>query len=60
MGMEKQKVESNFLKHEPCPKCGSKDNLSRYDDGHAYCFGCDYYENGEGEVKLLKRKIKIY
>ena len=34
MGMAKQKVESNFLRHEPCPKCLSKDNLSRYDDGH--------------------------
>lgn len=34
--------------HEPCPKCGSKDNLARYDDGHAYCFGinCDYREHG--------------
>ena len=34
--------------HEPCPKCGSKDNLGRYPDGHAYCFGesCDYYEHG--------------
>lgn len=53
-----QKKESNFLKHEPCPKCKSKDNLSRYDDGHAYCFGCDYYENGEGEVKIIEKKNK--
>ena len=30
------------MKHEPCPKCGSKDNLGRYDDGSAYCFGCGY------------------
>jgi twinkle protein len=30
---------------EPCPKCGSKDNLARYDDdGHAHCFGCGYHE----------------
>ena len=35
--------------HEPCPKCGSKDNLGRYPDGHAYCFGesCDYYEHSD-------------
>ncbi len=25
--------ESNFLRKEPCPECGSKDNLARYDDG---------------------------
>ena len=41
--------KGNFLYHEPCPKCGSKDNLARYDDGHGYCFGCRYYEKGEGE-----------
>jgi len=37
---------SDFLHHEPCPKCGSKDNLSRYSDGHGWCFttGCGYFE----------------
>lgn len=34
-----------FLRHEPCPKCGSKDNLARYEDNSAYCFGCGYVEN---------------
>src|SRR5579872_3696541 len=34
--------------HEPCPSCGSKDNLARYDDGTAYCFGCKHYEHGDG------------
>jgi twinkle protein len=33
-----------FVGHEPCPKCGSKDNLARYQDGGAFCFGCRYYE----------------
>lgn len=37
-----------FLRHEPCPKCGSKDNLARYDDGSAHCFGCQYNERGNG------------
>lgn len=38
--------EEGFLHHEPCPKCGSKDNLARYKDGHAHCFsdGCEYHE----------------
>lgn len=37
---------STFLYHEPCPKCGSKDNFGRFDDGHGYCFGfgCGHYE----------------
>ena len=35
---------SKFLKHEACPQCNSKDNLARYDDGHATCFGCGYQE----------------
>ena len=40
--------------HEPCPKCGSKDNLGRYPDGHAYCFGdsCSYYEHGNDSAPI--------
>lgn len=37
-------MPSKFLRHEPCPECGSKDNLARYDDGHATCFGCGYQD----------------
>lgn len=35
-----------FLRKEPCPKCGSRDNLARYDDGHAHCFSmnCNHFE----------------
>jgi twinkle protein len=42
--------ESEFVQHEPCPACGSKDNLARYSDGHGYCFGCKHYENGDGQA----------
>jgi hypothetical protein len=42
--------EAMFLHHEPCPDCGSPDNLARYSDGHAFCFGCNRYENKKGEV----------
>jgi len=42
---------SSFLQHEPCPDCGSQDNLARYDDGHGYCFGCGRWEPGEGAAK---------
>ena len=39
--------DSDYLHKEPCPKCGSKDNLARYSDGHGFCFGCKYWEPGE-------------
>lgn len=38
---------SVFMRREPCPECGSRDNLARYSDGHAYCFGCQHREKGE-------------
>lgn len=40
--------EAQAIGKEPCPDCGSSDNLVRYDDGHAYCFtpGCERYEPG--------------
>jgi len=40
---------SVFLRHAPCPSCGSKDNLAVYSD-HSFCFGCGHYE-GEGKPK---------
>ncbi|WP_412058452.1 DnaB-like helicase C-terminal domain-containing protein [Bartonella sp. DGB2] len=43
-----ESLDAEFLNHEPCPQCGSKDNLARYDDGHGYCFGCQYYEKAKG------------
>ena len=41
---------SEFLHKEACPKCGSRDNLARYTDGHGHCFGCGHYEHGEGAI----------
>lgn len=32
-----------FVKHHPCPSCGSRDNLGEYSDGSYFCFGCHYY-----------------
>ena len=31
---------------EACPKCGSRDNVARYSDGHAKCFsqGCKFFQ----------------
>ena len=45
--------------HEPCPKCGSKNNLGRYPDGHAYCFGseCDYMEYNNSDSKPVGKVL---
>lgn len=38
---------STFVRHEPCPACGSRDNLARFSDGHGWCMGCQHYEAGD-------------
>ena len=52
--MEEKK--NDFIKHEPCPSCGSKDNLARYSDNSAYCFGCDYSEKTNGQKFTANRR----
>lgn len=47
--------ESHFTHKEPCPACGSRDNLARYTDGHGFCFGCDHYEPADGSVPTKRR-----
>jgi twinkle protein len=47
---------ANFKHHEPCPNCGSKDNLARYDDDSGYCFGCNYYERGKPSMNQEEQR----
>lgn len=48
---------------EPCPKCRSKggdtrgDNLTRYSDGHGYCFACSTYFRADG-TEPIQRQLK--
>ena len=39
-----------FSHHAPCPKCGSADNVSVYQDGFEICHtpGCDYLKKSDG------------
>jgi twinkle protein len=53
--MNEEPDRSQCVGHEPCPKCHSTDNLGRFSDGHGYCFGCKYYEPGEGELTSSPR-----
>lgn len=45
---------ARFVRHESCPKCGSRDNFGRYDDGSGWCFGCGKYE-GPSSDKFIPR-----
>lgn len=48
---------SKFIRHLPCPKCRSRDNLGEYED-HFYCFGCQYYKTKQDLDTLRKRMQK--
>ena len=52
--LQQIKDEGRFIRHEPCPDCGSSDALARYDNGErgeaTYCFSCTTHKkepNGE-------------
>lgn len=49
---------SEFIKHAPCPECGSRDNCAIYSDGHEWCFGCGYYKPSVGWKKIIKNERK--
>lgn len=53
-------TDAEFLRHEPCEKCGSSDAKSIYSDGHAYCFSCTAYFHaaGEGAETPTERAVK--
>ena len=36
------KPESNVISQGACPHCSSSDAYTEYDDGHAYCYSCNY------------------
>lgn len=56
MGVRELDVVVEFIQHEHCPSCGSKDNLARYSDGHGYCFGCEYLEKSTCNQEESKKE----
>lgn len=46
-------AQDRYVGHEPCPKCGSKDNLARYESGSGYCFGCGEYFHRLGGHRMV-------
>lgn len=48
------RTSGRVVAREPCPDCGSRDNLARYEDGSAFCFGMDcgrYEPPADGAVQ---------
>lgn len=33
-----------FVRHEACPRCGSRNNVGVYEDGSKWCFGCHWWQ----------------
>lgn len=46
--------DSVLVSKTSCSKCGSKDNVAVYSDGHEHCFtpGCDHHTGPSGEVAV--------
>lgn len=49
--------DSVCVGHEPCPSCGSRDNLARYSDGHGFCFGCQHYQKASDDASTNTRRV---
>ncbi len=45
-----------FVRHEPCNKCGSRNNLAVYSDGSKYCFtpGCGYQGDKQADTYSME------
>ena len=62
--MARETRDSSLVGKEPCPSCGSSDNLARYSDGHAHCFtpGCKHWEPASDQPSTTgrnNRRVKV-
>lgn len=53
-----EQVESEFVQHVPCEKCGSSDANALYDDGHTYCFSCGKPSGATRVTNIREPKVK--
>lgn len=69
MKYNKHTDESEFVRHVPCPDCGSSKTpaCALYSDGHTYCHACGTYRNpnkvkasGNADPPTESRKEKPY
>jgi len=57
--MVRHASESEFVRHEPCPVCGSSDANGLYTDGHSYCFSCGHWESGSDSDPIHKPQRQL-
>ena len=56
---------SKVIERQQCPACASRgqdtscDNLAVYDDGHKYCFACEYREGKKGKPMQKEETVSI-
>jgi twinkle protein len=53
-------IESQFIGHKPCAKCGSSDALAVYSDGHGYCFNCQTHFKEVDNVEATAQNVVSY
>jgi twinkle protein len=61
------KSQAKFLRHEPCPKCGSSDAKAVYSDDTEFCFACRthfkvhsrLFNESEGKVLPMTQKAAV-
>jgi hypothetical protein len=46
---------THFVKHHPCPKCGSSDAYAEYSDGGYWCFSCQKGKRPESSLETVKK-----
>jgi len=52
--------ESHFLRHIPCPACGSSDANALYSDGHTFCHKCHAHQSGDGTDTVHTHSPKMH
>jgi len=52
-------VSSKVLYQGPCPKCGSSDAYTHYQDGTTHCFSCGYHPHSSISGYVRKQKEDV-
>jgi len=59
-------TESKVVSRKRCPKCAAQgndtsgNNLAMYDDGHSYCYACEFYIKGIKPMESVIDETPVY
>jgi twinkle protein len=59
-------TESKVVSRKRCPKCAAQgndtsgNNLAVYDDGHSYCYACEFYVRGNKPMETIVEETPVY